>query len=77
MVFNWKILLVILVFSISVAPVLYAYYLQMELSSGQVVGNQETQSGIQSLFWEGIMKPFVRAGFSFGSFDFYFSKSFY
>ena len=49
---NWRVLLAILVFAISITPILYAYYLQFDLHPEKIIRGRQDRSGILFILWE-------------------------
>ncbi|MEM0932028.1 MAG: glycosyltransferase family 39 protein, partial [Bacteroidota bacterium] len=49
---SWKLIPAILVFSITIAPMLYAYYLQFDVHPEKVIRGRSNRSGIFFIFWE-------------------------
>ena len=50
--FNWKVLIALLFFGLTIAPMLYAYYLQFDLHPEKVIRGKNNRSGIFFIFWE-------------------------
>ncbi len=50
--FSWKVLTALIVFAVTIAPILYAYYLQFDLHPDKIVGGKEGHSGIFYILWE-------------------------
>lgn len=50
--FSWKVLTALPVFAVTIAPILYAYYLQFDLHPDKIVGGKEGHSGIFYILWE-------------------------
>ncbi len=49
--FNWKLLVGILVFFITLSPILYFYYLQFDLHPEKFVNGGQNMSGVKFLLW--------------------------
>lgn len=49
---NWRVLIAILVFALTIAPMLYAYYLQFDLHPEKIIRGKNNRSGILFIFWE-------------------------
>jgi 4-amino-4-deoxy-L-arabinose transferase-like glycosyltransferase len=49
---NWKVLAALLVFGITISPMLYAYYQQFDLHPEKVIRGRSDRSGIFFIFWE-------------------------
>jgi 4-amino-4-deoxy-L-arabinose transferase-like glycosyltransferase len=50
--FHWKTLLALMVFAITIAPMLYAYYHQFDLHPEKIIRGRDGRSGIFFIFWE-------------------------
>ncbi|MEM9647976.1 MAG: glycosyltransferase family 39 protein [Bacteroidota bacterium] len=69
---SWKLLLAILVFGLTIAPMLYAYYLQFDLHPEKVIRGRNGRSGIFFIFWEQSFERMSGAGVGKNSNDFFF-----
>ena len=49
---SWKVFLAILVFALTIAPMLYAYYLQFDLHPEKIIRGRGNRSGIFFILWE-------------------------
>ena len=49
---SWKVLVALLVFAVTIAPMLYAYYHQFDLHPEKVIRGRGDRSGIFFIFWE-------------------------
>jgi len=69
---NWKILLGLLVFAISIGPMLYAYYLQFDLHPDLVIRGKGNRSGLRFIFWEQSFERLSGEGIGKNSSDYFF-----
>ena len=70
--FSWKVLLGLLVFFISISPMLYAYYLQFDLHPEKVIRGKADRSGIFFIFWEQSFERLSGEGVGKNSSDYFF-----
>lgn len=49
---SWKVLLAILVFLLTISPILYAYYYQFDLHPEKVIRGRQNRSGVLFILWE-------------------------
>ncbi|NJB72396.1 4-amino-4-deoxy-L-arabinose transferase-like glycosyltransferase [Saonia flava] len=70
--FSWKVLVAILVFAISVSPMLYAYYLQFDLHPEKIIRGKSGRSGIFFIFWEQSFERLSGEGHGKNSSDYFF-----
>ena len=70
--FSWKVLLGLLVFFISISPMLYAYYLQFDLHPEKVIRGKTDRSGIFFIFWEQSFERLSGEGVGKNSSDYFF-----
>ncbi|UII75212.1 glycosyltransferase family 39 protein [Flagellimonas sp. HMM57] len=70
--FNWKFFVALLVFGITIAPMLYAYYLQFDLHPEKVIRGKSDRSGIFFIFWEQSFERLSGEGVGKNSNDFFF-----
>ncbi|AEM69381.1 glycosyl transferase family 39 [Allomuricauda ruestringensis DSM 13258] len=70
--FNWKVLVAILVFGVTIAPMLYAYYHQFDLHPEKVIRGKDNRSGIFFIFWEQSFERMSGEGVGKNSSDFFF-----
>lgn len=49
---SWKVLVALLVFFLTITPMLYAYYLQFDLHPEKIIRGRTNRSGIFFIFWE-------------------------
>jgi len=71
-VLSWKILLAILVFALTITPMLYAYYHQFDLHPEKVIRGKAERSGIYFIFWEQSFERLSGEGVGKNSSDFFF-----
>nr|WP_299345880.1 glycosyltransferase family 39 protein [Allomuricauda sp.] len=69
---NWKVLVALLVFAITIAPMLYAYYLQFDLHPEKVIRGKSNRSGIFFIFWEQSFERLSGEGVGKNSSDYFF-----
>ncbi len=69
---NWKLLLALLVFGLTIAPMLYAYYHQFDLHPEKVIRGKDNRSGIFFIFWEQSFERMSGEGVGKNSSDFFF-----
>ncbi len=72
MLVSWKILIGILTLIISIAPVLYAYYVQFDLHPEKVIHGKSNVSGIKFIFWDQTFNRFTAEGFEKTNTDYFF-----
>ncbi|MHA7830521.1 MAG: ArnT family glycosyltransferase [Flagellimonas sp.] len=69
---NWRVLAAILVFGLTIAPMLYAYYHQFDLHPEKVIRGKNNRSGIFFIFWEQSFERMSGEGVGKNSSDFFF-----
>ncbi|HMB65138.1 MAG TPA: glycosyltransferase family 39 protein [Eudoraea sp.] len=69
---NWRVLAALLVFGMTIAPMLYAYYLQFDLHPEQVIRSKSNRSGIRFIFWEQSFERLSGEGVGRNSSDYFF-----
>ncbi|MDC6352557.1 glycosyltransferase family 39 protein [Zeaxanthinibacter sp. PT1] len=69
---HWKVLLAIVIFGISISPMLYAYYQQFDLHPEKVIRGQSGRSGILFIFWEQSFERLSGEGVGKNSSDYFF-----
>lgn len=69
---SWKVLLALLVFGLTIAPMLYAYYLQFDLHPEKVIRGRGNRSGIFFIFWEQSFERMSGEGIGKNSSDYFF-----
>ena len=70
--FNWKVLLGILVFFLVISPVLYAYYQQFDLHPEKIIRGRGERSGILFILWEQSFERLSGEGVGKNSSDYFF-----
>ncbi|TXN35105.1 glycosyltransferase family 39 protein [Flagellimonas hymeniacidonis] len=70
--FNWRVLVALVIFGMSIAPMLYAYYLQFDLHPEKIIRGQSNRSGIFFIFWEQSFERLSGEGVGKNSNDFFF-----
>lgn len=69
---NWRVLFGVLVFAITIAPILYAYYLQFDLHPEKVIRGRSERSGIFFILWEQSFERMSGEGIGKNSSDYFF-----
>ena len=69
---SWKVLLALLVFAVTITPMLYAYYLQFDLHPEKVIRGKDDRSGIFFIFWEQSFERLSGEGIGKNSSDYFF-----
>lgn len=69
---NWKVLIALFVFGLTIAPMLYAYYVQFDLHPEKVIRGKSNRSGIFFIFWEQSFERLSGEGVGKNSNDFFF-----
>ncbi len=69
---SWKLLVALLVFAITISPMLYAYYNQFDLHPEKVIRGKDHRSGIFFIFWEQSFERMSGEGVGKNSSDFFF-----
>lgn len=69
---HWKVLVAILVFALTISPMLYAYYHQFDLHPEKVIRGKDNRSGIFFIFWEQSFERMSGEGIGKNSSDFFF-----
>ena len=70
--FSWKVLLALVVFAITIAPMLYAYYHQFDLHPEKIIRGKADRSGIFFIFWEQSFERLSGEGVGKNSSDYFF-----
>lgn len=70
--FNWKVLLGLLVFVLVISPVLYAYYQQFDLHPEKIIRGRPERSGILFILWEQSFERLSGVGVGKNSSDYFF-----
>ncbi|MBT8264014.1 MAG: glycosyltransferase family 39 protein, partial [Muriicola sp.] len=69
---NWKVILALLVFAVTITPMLYAYYLQFDLHPEKVIRGKSNRSGLLFIFWEQSFERLSGEGVGKNSSDYFF-----
>lgn len=69
---NWRVLVALLVFTVTIAPMLYAYYHQFDLHPETVIRGRSGRSGILFIFWEQSFERMSGSGIGKNSSDYFF-----
>lgn len=69
---SWKVLLALVVFGLTISPMLYAYYIQFDLHPEKVIRGKNNRSGIFFIFWEQSFERLSGEGIGKNSSDFFF-----
>ena len=69
---NYKVLLALLVFALTISPMLYAYYQQFDLHPEKVIRGKSNRSGIFFIFWEQSFERLSGEGVGKNSNDYFF-----
>ncbi|MEM9000483.1 MAG: glycosyltransferase family 39 protein [Bacteroidota bacterium] len=69
---HWKVLVALLVFGLTIAPMLYAYYLQFDLHPEKIIRGKSNRSGIFFIFWEQSFERLSGEGVGKNSNDYFF-----
>lgn len=69
---SYKVLLAILVFAMTITPMLYAYYQQFDLHPEKVIRGKSNRSGIFFIFWEQSFERLSGEGVGKNSNDYFF-----
>ena len=70
--FHWKISIALIVFAITITPILYAYYHQFDLHPEKVIRGISNRSGIFFILWEQSFERMSGAGMGKNSSDYFF-----
>ena len=70
--FHSKTLLALMVFAITIAPMLYAYYHQFDLHPEKIIRGRDGRSGIFFIFWEQSFERMSGTGMGKNSSDYFF-----
>lgn len=71
-IWSWKLILAILVFALTIAPMLYAYYLQFDMHPEKIIRGRDNRSGIFFILWEQSFERMSGQGVGKNSSDFFF-----
>ncbi|NNK11085.1 MAG: glycosyltransferase family 39 protein [Flavobacteriaceae bacterium] len=72
LLFHWKVLLALVVFALTISPMLYAYYHQFDLHPEKVIRGKGNRSGILFIFWEQSFERLSGEGVGKNSSDYFF-----
>lgn len=72
LLFNYRVLIALLVFLLTIAPMLYAYYHQFDLHPEKVIRGRSGRSGIFFIFWEQSFERLSGEGIGKNSSDYFF-----
>ena len=72
MFLNWRVLIALLVFGITISPMLYAYYHQFDMHPEKVIRGKNNRSGIFFIFWEQSFERLSGEGVGKNSSDYFF-----
>lgn len=69
---SWKVLIALLVFVITIVPMLYAYYHQFDLHPEKIIRGKGNRSGLFFIFWEQSLERMNGTGMGKNSSDYFF-----
>ena len=72
MLFNWRVLVALGVFALTITPMLYAYYQQFDLHPEKVIRGKANRSGFRFIFWEQSFERLSGEGVGRNSSDYFF-----
>jgi 4-amino-4-deoxy-L-arabinose transferase-like glycosyltransferase len=72
MFLNWRVLIGLLVFTIVITPMLYAYYHQFDLHPEKIIRGKDNRSGVFFIFWEQSFERLSGEGVGKNSSDYFF-----
>jgi len=72
MFLNWRVLVALVVFALTITPMLYAYYHQFDLHPEKVIRGRNGRSGIFFIFWEQSFERMSGEGIGKNSSDYFF-----
>ncbi|MFS4456261.1 ArnT family glycosyltransferase [Maribacter sp. 2304DJ31-5] len=70
--YNWRVLIALLVFALTIVPMLYAYYHQFDLHPEKVIRGKANRSGLFFIFWEQSFERLSGEGVGKNSSDYFF-----
>ncbi len=70
--FDWRVLVGVMVFVVSIAPMLYAYYHQFDLHPEKIIRGRGERSGLFFIFWEQSFERMSGEGIGKNSSDYFF-----
>ena len=72
MFLNWRVVVALLIFAVTITPMLYAYYHQFDLHPEKVIRGKDNRSGIFFIFWEQSFERMSGEGVGKNSSDYFF-----
>lgn len=72
MFLNWRVLVALLIFGITISPMLYAYYHQFDMHPEKIIRGKSDRSGIFFIFWEQSFERLSGEGIGKNSSDYFF-----
>lgn len=69
---SWKLVLAVVVFAVTISPVLYAYYHQFDLHPEKIIRERNNRSGILFILWEQSFERLSGEGIGKNSSDYFF-----
>ena len=72
LLFSWKVLVALVVFGLTISPILYAYYLQFDLHPEKIIRGKDHRSGILFILWEQSFERLSGEGVGKNSSDYFF-----
>jgi len=69
---NWRVVAALVVFALTISPMLYAYYHQFDLHPEKVIRGKDHRSGIFFIFWEQSFERMSGEGMGKNSSDYFF-----
>ncbi|WP_422860461.1 ArnT family glycosyltransferase [Flagellimonas sp. S174] len=69
---SWKLIPALLIFGVTISPMLYAYYQQFDLHPEKIIRGKSDRSGIFFIFWEQSFERLSGQGHGKNSSDFFF-----
>ncbi len=70
--FDWRVLVAVLVFALTIVPMLYAYYHQFDLHPEKIIRGKGERSGLFFIFWEQSFERLSGEGVGKNSSDYFF-----
>jgi 4-amino-4-deoxy-L-arabinose transferase-like glycosyltransferase len=70
--FDWRVLVGVMIFVVSIAPMLYAYYHQFDLHPEKIIRGRGERSGLFFIFWEQSFERMSGEGIGKNSSDYFF-----
>lgn len=72
MLWDWRVLVALVVFALTITPMLYAYYQQFDLHPEKVIRGKANRSGFRFIFWEQSFERLSGEGVGQNSSDYFF-----